>query len=117
MASWEALGRLGIVVVLEMAACASDDVGDDHAEADATVAEEDAMLEDACRQWCVASSPCSTAGLTEDECTMACLADVGTPGPECTAALVDLATCLEASCEMGCSDELGARDLVCGGTG
>jgi hypothetical protein len=75
-------------------------------------------LSEACAGLCDAQQPCATNGLTPEECAVACVADVGTPGADCTTAIGELAACLDAACEEGqCADELAARDAACGGTG
>jgi hypothetical protein len=70
-----------------------------------------------CEALCDAQRACGTAGPSDVPCADACIADVGTPGVECGRALEAWAACVQAACEKPCTEEQGARDDACGGTG
>jgi len=81
--------------------------------------ETDPELNAACEDLCAAKEACGDQTLTPEECTQACVADVGTPGPSCEDAIRGVADCTEDHCgdDAACTDALGARDQACGGTG
>jgi hypothetical protein len=86
---------------------------------DTSARAESPEVREACDKLCAEQIACGDTQLGMDECSDACVADVGTPGTPCAAALEDVATCIAASCgdETACSEAWIARDDACGGTG
>lgn len=75
-------------------------------------------LRAACDRLCTAQIACGDTQLGMDECSDACVADVGTPGAACEAALEDVAACVADQCDdAACAEAWNARGYACGGTG
>jgi hypothetical protein len=80
----------------------------------------DPELNAACDDLCFARDMCGDPNFaTVEECTQACVADVGTPGPSCEDAIRVVGECTADHCgdEAACNDALAGRDQACGGTG
>lgn len=79
----------------------------------------DPELRAACDALCEAQIECDDTTLTMTECSNACIADVGTPGEDCSDAIQVLAICAAAHCgdAPACSAQEAERTHHCGGTG
>lgn len=76
-------------------------------------------LRAACDRQCAAQIDCGDTQLGMEECSDACVADVGIRDAACVAALEDLAACIADHCgdDAACADAWNARGNTCGGTG